>query len=97
PLTPPPLLPCSSHPLSLHSFPTRRSSDLRSSSACVLRLPDASQGYCCPGQTWDLPVPARGVCVRARGLCPRGTLAHLAISVHPMEPSAYSYSVGVPE
>src|SRR5439155_352995 len=41
---------------------------VRSSSACVLRLPDASQGYCCPGQTWDLPVPARGVCVRARGL-----------------------------
>src|SRR6266403_627096 len=43
-------------------------SQVRSSSAYVLGLPDASRGNCCPGRTWDLPVPARGVCVRARGL-----------------------------
>jgi hypothetical protein len=45
-----------------------KTSQVRSSSAYVLRLPDASRGYCSPGRTWDLPVPARGVCVRARGL-----------------------------
>src|SRR6266446_5453137 len=43
-------------------------SQVRSSSAYVLRLPDASQGNCSLGRTWDLPVPERGVCVRARGL-----------------------------
>jgi hypothetical protein len=45
-----------------------RGSQVRSSSACVLRLPDASRGYFCPGRTWDLPVPARGASVRAQGL-----------------------------
>jgi hypothetical protein len=40
----------------------------RTKSAYVLRLPDASQGYCCLGRPWDLPVPARGVSVRAQGL-----------------------------
>jgi hypothetical protein len=35
-------------------------SQVRLSSAYVLRLPDASQHNCGPGRTWDLPVPARG-------------------------------------
>src|SRR5713101_1737479 len=33
-----------------------------------IELPGTSQGNCGLGRTWDLPVPGRGVCVRARGL-----------------------------
>ena len=47
--------------------------------------------------TRDLPVPAQGVSVRARGLRPRGTPSRLAISVPRMLPSASPYSVGIPE
>ncbi len=66
PSPPPPVARrCSETSQVLQGCPT---SHVRSSSACVLRLPDASQGYCCPGRTWDLPVPERGACVRARGL-----------------------------
>jgi hypothetical protein len=53
------------HLVQLQGCPT---SQVRSSSAYVLRLPDASQDNCSLGRTWDLPVPERGVCVRARGL-----------------------------
>src|ERR1700730_14567728 len=53
---------CSGTSQVLQGCPT---SQVRSSSAYVLRLPDASQGNCGLGRTWDLPVPARGVCVRA--------------------------------
>jgi len=49
-------------------LPVCPTSQVRSSSACVLRLPDASPSHCCSGRTWDLPVPARGVYARARGL-----------------------------
>src|SRR4029077_5944966 len=95
PSPPPPVARlCSKTSQVLQVCPT---SQVRSSSACVLRLPDASQGNCCLGRTWDLPVPARGASVRARGLRPRGTPVHLAISVHQMGPSASPYSVGVPE
>ena len=73
--------------------PTSRA---RSSSAYVLRLPDASRHCIGGGRTQDLPVLVRSVSVRARGLRPRGTRAHLAISMRPVVPSDYPYSVGVP-
>src|SRR6266446_7154516 len=50
-----------------HTLQGCPTSQVRSSSAYVLRLPDASQGNCGPGQTWDLPVPARGASVRCSG------------------------------
>jgi len=56
---------CSGTSQVLQGCPT---SHVRSLSAYVLRLPDASQGNRSLGRTWDLPVPERGVCVRARGL-----------------------------
>ena len=66
PSPPPPVARrCSGTSPVLQGCPT---SQVRSSSAYVLGLPDASRGNCCPGRTWDLPVPARGVSVRARGL-----------------------------
>src|SRR5437870_13741030 len=43
----------------------------RSSSACVLRLPDTA---CFRRQPWDLPVPVQNVSERARGLRLRAVL-----------------------
>src|SRR4029077_13786816 len=67
PLSPPPPVAqlCSGTSQVLPVCPT---SHVRSSSAYVLRLPDASQDNYSLGRAWDLPVPARGVSVRARGL-----------------------------
>jgi hypothetical protein len=45
----------------------------------------------------DLPVLVRSVSVRARGLRPRGTRLRLAISTHPVSPSAYLHGVGAPK
>ena len=61
----------------LQVCPTSR---VRSSSAYVLRLPDASQAIFRHGRTRDLPVPVQGASVRARGLRPRGTRQRLAIA-----------------
>ena len=46
----------------------RPTSCARSSSACVLGLPDAACGSISRGRAQDLPVLVRGVSVRARGL-----------------------------
>src|SRR4030095_15876797 len=64
------------------------------SSACVLRLPDASALW---RKTQDLPVPAQGAYVHAQGLRPRGVQKRLAISTPPVLPSDYFDSVGTPE
>jgi hypothetical protein len=57
--------PCSETSQVLPVCPT---SQLGSTSAYVLGLPDAAQVRCGPGQSWDLPVPAQGASVHARGL-----------------------------
>ena len=41
-------------------------------------------------QSWDLPIPVRGVSVRARGLRPRRVRAPLALSMRTVLPSATS-------
>src|SRR5216684_5547609 len=95
PPPPPPVArPCSETSLVLWDCPT---SWVRSSSAYVLGLPDASRRSIGGGRAQDLPVPVRGVSVRARGLRPRGTRTHLAISMRPVVPCAYLHSVGVPK
>lgn len=69
PFAPPPPPPvarlCSGTSPVLRGGPT---SQVRSSSAIALGLPDATRGACRHGQTWDLPVPMRGASVRAQGL-----------------------------
>src|SRR5207244_7631571 len=66
PSPPPPVAwRCSETSQVLRVCPT---SPVRSSSACVLRLPDASRSLLRSGWTGDLPVPVRGASVRARGL-----------------------------
>ena len=45
-------------------------------------------------QPWDLPIPAQGVSVRARGLRPRRERTPLALSIRPLLPSASSHHVG---
>ena len=57
--------PCSATSQVLWNCPTSR---FRSSSACVLRLPDAVCGSLFRRRTRDLPVPEQGVSVHARGL-----------------------------
>ena len=76
---------------------SRLTSRARSSSACVLGLPDAACDVLCRRQTRDLPVPVRGVSVHARGLRPRGVPAQLAVSLRRMWPSASCKGVGTPE
>jgi len=51
---------CSGTSQVLQGCPT---SQVRSSSACVLRLPDASRGYCCPGRDVGSP-GSRARCFR---------------------------------
>lgn len=98
PFPPPPPPPvarlCSAPSSVLWGCPT---SWVRSSSACVLRLPDAARRSIGGGRTQDLPVLVRSVSVHARGLRPRGTRAHLAIAMRPVVPSDYPYSVGIPD
>ena len=69
----------------------------RSSPAYVLGLPDASHHSIGGGRTQGLPVLVRGVSVRARGLRPRGTRTHLAISMRHGGAFRYPYGVGVPD
>ena len=51
-----------------HTLPACPTSPGRSSSACVLGLPDASRSVHRRGQPVDFPVLVRGASVRARGL-----------------------------
>jgi len=67
---------------------------VRTSSACVLRLPDAAHHL--HGQTQALPVPAQDASVHVRGLRPRGASARLAITPDRVWPSVVSHHVGAP-
>ena len=48
-------------------------------------------------QSWDLPIPVRGVSVRARGLRPRRVRAPLALSMRTVLPSTNVHSIGTLE
>src|ERR1700693_243573 len=67
----------------------------RSSSACVLELPDAASRPH-PRRTRELPVPVQGAPVRDRGLCPRGVLATLTLTIRQILPPGLMDSVGTP-
>ena len=92
PSPPPPVARlCSQTSQVLRNCPT---SCARSSSACVLRLPDAACGSISRRRTQDLPVLEQGVSVHAQGLRPREARPHLAISMRSVWPSATSHGVG---
>ena len=63
----------------------------------LLGIHGAGHDNNCRGQTWDLPVPACGASVRARGLRPRGVLTRLAKTVRPVLPLASSEGGGTPK
>ena len=94
PFPPPPPRPvprlCSAASPVLRSCPTSHG---RSSSACVLRLPDT---VCFRRQPWDLPVPVQNVSARARGLRPRGVLLQHRPSLQSISPSVLTNAVGTP-
>ena len=74
----------------------RPTSPARTSSACVLGLPDAPSGTSTAGGTGDLPVLVRGASVHAQGLRPRGTPERLASNDALSVAFRPSDSVGVP-
>ena len=86
-LPPPVARRCSETSQVLQGCPT---SHVRSSSACVLRLPDTVCISLLCRQTWDLPVPAQDGSMHAWGLRPRRGQVHLAIAVNPMLPPLIS-------
>ena len=85
---------CSAASPVLRSCPTSRA---RSSSACVLRLPDAACGPRRRRRPRDLPVPVRGASV-VHGVSDRaGSRRASRWRCTPMWPSAYLHGVGTPE
>ena len=63
----------------------------RSSSACVLGLPDAD---CLRSQPWDLPVSDQCVSMHAWGLRPRRVLLQHKLSLQMVLPSGFKNAVG---
>ena len=77
----------------LRYYGSVRLPNARSSSACILGLPDT---VCLPRRPWDLPVPIPNVSMHAWGLRPRGVLLQHRHSLQSMWPSVLKNAVGTP-